>query len=829
MPTFIEENQGTLRENELEDNNNSRFSKLCVLQFIASVLMTIFVIITPFYVYLNVFDHIEKDTQTNKCLVDNIYRLPCGKNNINETECVNVFCCFELSTNSCYHSIPSVYYYHSSDSMPNVNLTPLGFESVNFLNINVIDDFPKLKIILNDKRLLGMAPNLDSQFNVTNNDNDKISVTVFRKNTNEMLLTTAKGPLIACKEYLEWSLQLTTNRGVLFGLGQLEIDLNENSTLTKVIYKNRNDHNTLPYFMAYNNGKYHAVVIEHEGALKITVLPSYLIHIRSISGLKVEITLVEGPTPKDIYKHLRNEKVTIPEWALGVHLCRENEVKSLDAMLDEYDTFVKTRSAFPEFTYETDCIHDDLLLHLLSGNSTTEDVAKIFNKINMTEKFLLSFPPQIPVRSDLFERYKNLHPEIFYKDKTGNIYTGKYKNFDVAYPNYKANGIQDLLGDILNIFEGITELKGYTFTKSWPQEDTFHLTGDINKPFIDKEIQEALSYTLPWDLIDGTDIHLRYHNKYGPNMQKTVNSYQAKDFSFSSVSDAETFEPLIIQNTSTLWENMKNSLVTSLYNSIFGHSLISVPVCGSNNYDRIKDENLCLRWYIMAATMPLVRISSALPLRDPINLYSNYSKNKTIEVLKRRQSLIPFYRNILAQGEPLISPMFYKFPDDKSVHNLDEQYMLAEALLVVQPMTANIEILKIYLPPGIVWYELWGGLKYLTEKSEPWISFPIFKTEWVSFVIEGTIIPMVTYSSDAYSNIDLIVAMNCTNTCTAKGSILIEPDDTQVTFSADEEKITISTKDNKKHDKIKKLITKICFYKYDGIRCENGDVQKYIN
>lgn len=90
-----------------------------------------------------------------------------------------------------------------------------------------------------------------------------------------------------------------------------------------MIYKNKDDHNTLPLFMAYVNGSYHGALIEHEGPLEVTVLPSYLIIVRTVVGESISVILSTGPTPADVVKQQRaTEPARLPYWALGPHICR---------------------------------------------------------------------------------------------------------------------------------------------------------------------------------------------------------------------------------------------------------------------------------------------------------------------------------------------------------------------------------------------------------------------------------------------------------------------------------------------------------------------------
>lgn len=298
------------------------------------IIIFIFVMIClPLILYLDIFDSDKLPAKIRGiCLVDRSYRISCGRFNISEENCTNILCCFEKKTNSCYHHEPSSYFYYQKNvkneiiHIPSEKYTPLGLPSMEEVKINYYELADTLKIFLNDTRTSFKKMKNDLvNFDILENENKKLSMTVYRKNTTEMLLTTLKGPLIVNQDYLEWSIQLTNESGILFGLGQLKLDSIENKTITRVIYKNQDDHNTLPMFMAYSNDKYHAAIIVHEGALQVTILPSNLIYLRALYTGGIQIQVIDGPTPKDIYKKIRmaqGEQKMLSEWVHGLHICR---------------------------------------------------------------------------------------------------------------------------------------------------------------------------------------------------------------------------------------------------------------------------------------------------------------------------------------------------------------------------------------------------------------------------------------------------------------------------------------------------------------------------
>lgn len=142
----------------------------------------------------------------------------------------------------------------------------------------------------------------------------------------------------------------------------------------------------------------------------------------------------------------------------------------------------------------------------------------------------------------------------------------------------------------------------------------------------------------------------------------------------------------------------------------------------------------------MAATMPIFRISSDFPRRDPASLGTGHAYRIALDAIKKRNQLAVYYHTVMSSGEPLVRPMFYDFYADNETLELDQQYMVGTALLVAQPVLPDVSSVRIYLPPEVgVWYEFWGGKKH-TELG--WMQMSIVETDWIMFVAGGHIVPL---------------------------------------------------------------------------------------
>lgn len=256
----------------------------------------------------------------------------------------------------------------------------------------------------------------------------------------------------------------------------------------------------------------------------------------------------------------------------------------------------------------------------------------------------------------------------------------------------------------------------------------------------------AMSNTIPWNATSETnDFHFALHNLYGFMQETMLRKRNGDSFIATASNHIKSNSAVQIQNIDISWEHLSKAIITTLYQSIFGHPLISAPVCGSSKtYNHEMHESLCIRWYIVAATLPLFRISSDGVSRDPESLKTKYAQLHAKNALKIRDVLQPYLFSILNSQTPITRPMFYNYPNDYNTLNLTEQYMIGDSFLVVQPSSPGTYFLQFYLPKAEeTWYEYFGGQQYLPGKA----NVTIVETDLVMFLAPGKIIPLQDVSN----------------------------------------------------------------------------------
>jgi len=131
----------------------------------------------------------------------------------------------------------------------------------------------------------------------------------------------------------------------------------------------------------------------------------------------------------------------------------------------------------------------------------------------------------------------------------------------------------------------------------------------------------------------------------------------------------------------------------------------------------LTDEELCLRWYQLAALQPFMISHRDVNqnLTDPISLASlvkdeqiaNKTRATIRSALTTRYRLLPYlytqfyYAN--TEGEMVLRPLFFEYPDDDKTYKIDKQYFWGPALLISPVTESGIKSIKAYFPKGY-WY-----------------------------------------------------------------------------------------------------------------------------
>jgi alpha-D-xyloside xylohydrolase len=100
-----------------------------------------------------------------------------------------------------------------------------------------------------------------------------------------------------------------------------------------------------------------------------------------------------------------------------------------------------------------------------------------------------------------------------------------------------------------------------------------------------------------------------------------------------------------------------------------------------------------------------------------------------------REAMKPYIGKVMGEasekGSPVIRPLFYNFPQDKTAWEVEDEYLFGPDILVAPILYAGDRARKVYLPEGASWQEKERGAKYsggqTIEVGAPLDYIPVFE------------------------------------------------------------------------------------------------------
>jgi alpha-glucosidase len=197
-------------------------------------------------------------------------------------------------------------------------------------------------------------------------------------------------------------------------------------------------------------------------------------------------------------------------------------------------------------------------------------------------------------------------------------------------------------------------------------------------------------------------------------------------------------------DTASSWETLRMTIATSL-----GLGLSGIPYTGPDigGFSGDPPAELFLRWFQMAAFMPFFRTHAAISTnrREPW-VYGEPTTSILREFMHLRQRLMPYLYTLAWQasrtGHPLLRPLFWADPSDRSLWHVEDAFLLGDALLIAPVLAAEQDQRELRLPTGH-WYSLWDDTVYQGPAT---VTLPV-KLERIPVLVRaGSVLPMADES-----------------------------------------------------------------------------------
>ncbi|KAL3981836.1 Glycosyl hydrolases 31 family protein [Acanthocheilonema viteae] len=159
-------------------------------------------------------------------------------------------------------------------------------------------------------------------------------------------------------------------------------------------------------------------------------------------------------------------------------------------------------------------------------------------------------------------------------------------------------------------------------------------------------------------------------------------------------------------DNSARWIDLRASIIGIQEFNLFGMPYIGADICGFNGETT---EELCLRWQQLGAFYPFSRnhnekgVTSQDPSRWPDVARATRNANLF------RYYYLPYLYSLLFDvslyGGTVIRPVFFEFTSDSETHDLGEQFMWGNAMMIIPVYQPGATSVSGYLPSAI-WYSL---------------------------------------------------------------------------------------------------------------------------
>ncbi len=453
----------------------------------------------------------------------------------------------------------------------------------------------------------------------------------------------------------------------------------------------------------------------------------------------IDMYLIQANSPREVlqkYTMLTGSTPMPPVWGLGYHQSRysyypEDEVRRIA------QGFRKNRLPADVLQLDIDYM-DGYRIFTWNKEGFPDPEGLIEELRNDGFKVVTIVDPGIKVDPDYYVYKEGMAKDYFSKLPDGKVYQGAVWPGKAVYPDFSRSKVRTWWADLHK------ELFRCGVSGIW---------NDMNEPAdFTGDPEYRPDYTVPNELQAVTDegspvSFKRFHNLYSMGMNKATRAafaqYQPEKRGFvitrSGYAGLQRDAGVWTGDNCSWWEHLDAAVPMLLGLSISGVSMVGSDTGG---FQEDASAQLYARWFSFAAFTPYFRSHTA----DDTRPHEPWSFGQNVldisrHYLQLRYSLLPYIYTAFfraeTEAEPVMKPLFFDWPQDKRLAEMNDEYLFGQGLLIAPVTKADALWRHVYLPEG-KWYDFWddttyaGGHDYL-------VAAPIGKLPL--FVRGGSIIP----------------------------------------------------------------------------------------
>ena len=560
---------------------------------------------------------------------------------------------------------------------------------------------------------------------------------------DDLILADEEGPAFAGKDAVRVRKSLTKDEK-FYGLGERTGFLNKRGEehelwnvdqSTPHVHSTRHMYKTIPFLIGLKEKKSYGIFFDNTYRSRFDLGKNSEDYFSfEADGGPLNYYIFYGPSIETVVQHyteLTGRMEMPPKWAVGFQQCRysyypETKVRDIankfrekeipcDVIyldidyMDGYRVFTWDQAKFPQ--------PEKMLADL------KEDGFKVVNIVD----------PGVKQDDDYFVYQEAIDNNYLSTDKYGIPFIGTVWPGDSVFPDFSQSRVREWWGE-----------KNKDFIKS----GIAGIWNDMNEP----ALLEGETQTMPLDIVhenDGREIdHAEFHNLYGTYMTMGTREGLLKArpnerpfiLTRSGFSGIQRYAAAWTGDNKSFWEHLALSIPMLTNLGISGLTFAGADIGG---FGFEPTPELFARWIQLGICYPFCRVHSAIDTmhQEPWT-FGPRIEEIAREYISLRYQLMPYLYNQFYQaaqtGQPIMQPLIYQYQDDEKVHNINDQFMLGESIMVAPVIQPGKDCRAVYLPAG-EWYDFHTGLRYEGEKSiladAPLDKMPIF-------VKAGSMVPM---------------------------------------------------------------------------------------
>ncbi|MCD5323440.1 MULTISPECIES: glycoside hydrolase family 31 protein [Pontibacillus] len=493
-------------------------------------------------------------------------------------------------------------------------------------------------------------------------------------------------------------------------IGMWNNDAYDYSKDTKYLYT------TVPFFIGLKDEKAYGIFFDnsHRSYYEMASESDDYYYFYANDG-QLTYYFAYGPEIQDVvnrYTELTGSMQRPPKWSLGLHQSKwgyktADEIKNIvdtyrekDIPLDAVHLDIDHMNGFRNFTWGEDFTNDPKAFNDYLESKGVSSVA-------VSDPGIKKDPGYYMYDEGTENGYWATNPD-------GSAYVGEVWPGESVFPDFARKEVQDWWA------ESHATIMDAGVDGIW---------NDMNEP----AVFDTATKTQPLDVQYGDMDHAEFHNMFAhyeaeaTDQAFDVNKNNTRPFILTRdmYAGSQRYATLWTGDNASTWEALQMS--TPMNNNV---GLSGIPFVGNDigGFAKRPSGELFARWLQMGMFNPFSRIhadngstvafdteAKDIPGQEPWQ-YGQKVEDISKKYIEMRYKLMPYLYNTFIQasmdGTPIQQPLVYQFQKDENTHDIDQQFMFGESLMVAPIVEKGATSKEVYLPKDEKWIDYWTGEEY---------------------------------------------------------------------------------------------------------------------